>query len=374
LLNHSHLQIDIFTLTVITKEKQIMKDYTLGVILTIITVAVVGGTGLYLYFGDNQNKAATEQEENAAAKVQGKKDREKEMDDEDEFDDVIESGGKDETANAASTKEDEAPNIGNCLAGKVLVQKTWLMPKILKEISSIAWLGQNKIAAVQDNDGIIFIYNLVTEKVEQQFKFGPQGDYEGLTYAHGNFFVLRSDGFIIEVNAKGKVLNEYDLPLTATDNTEPFYFDASKNRLLIGQKDGAKAAKTKSFYSFDLSSRKFNPQAVYTIQLDDPIVTCSSAQPEKGKKGKKKHTKKSTIRPSELAINPQSKEIFIADGPNQRILVLSPQGKPKYYLSVDKKLFPQVEGMLFSPEGDFYISTEGLKDNANISKVTIKLD
>jgi WD40 repeat protein len=374
LLNHSHLQIDIFTLTVITKEKQIMKDYTLGVILTIITVAVVGGTGLYLYFGDHQNKPATEQEENAATKVQDKKDREKEMDEEDEFDDVIESGGEDETANAPSTKVDEAPNIGTCLAGKVLVQKTWLMPKILKEISSIAWLGQDHIAAVQDNDGIIFIYNLLTEKVEQELKFGPQGDYEGLTYAHGNFFVSRSDGFIIEVNAKGKVLNEYDLPLTATDNTEPFYFDASKNRLLIGQKDGAKGAKIKSFYSFDLGSRKFNPQAVYTIKLDDPIVSCSSDQPEKGKKAKKKHLKKSTIRPSELAINPQSKEIFIADGPNQRILVLSPQGKPKYYLSVDKKIFPQVEGILFSPEGDFYISTEGLKDNANISKVTIKLD
>jgi len=338
-----------------------MKDFKLGVLFSAIVVTVAVATVIYLYVGNSvlSNNKASE------SNIQLSNYKENSS-----------------TIPGYDTNSKEAVSgPTTCVGGSLVAQKTWEMPAELKEISSIAWLGQNKVGAIQDNDGIIYVYNLLTQKVEQKIKFGAPGDYEGLTYAHGNFFTLRSDGLIYEVSPKGKVLHEYNLPMTVTDNTEPFYFDAANDRMIIGQKDGKKGAREKKFFSFSLATRKFNAQPVYSVQLNDPVVSCGSnldADDEKGKKGKKKNRKgkkKNTndIRPSELAIDPKSKDIFIADGPNQRVLVLSSAGKPKYYLTVDKSIFPQIEGMLFSPSGELYVSTEGIKKPAMIARMNILL-
>ena len=336
-----------------------MNNYRLGIFLVALVAIVILGGGIYIYAG--KSSAKTEQGKDKKAKKDKKSKKGKDQ------------GNSKEVGAAVATTD--AP----CVGGTLVESESWSLPKELFEISSIAWLGNGKIAAVQDQKGIIYSYDLATKKVEKRISFGADGDYEGLTYALGHYFVMRSDGYMFEVDPSGKVLKEYDLPLTEKDNIEPFYYDAPKNRMLIGQKDGEKGATTKSFFAFDLASRKFDPKPVYSVDLNDPIVSCAAGSEttasSKGKKSGKKKDKGAgaTIRPSEISINPTSKEIFIADGPSHRILVLSPDGKPKYYLSLDKNSFPQVEGMLFTPTGDFYISTEGAKEPAKISKMRIVL-
>ncbi len=320
-----------------------MKNYRLGIILTLLVAAVVVSGGIYLYTGKD-----VPGEKNSGKKKEKKKDK----------------------------NQDQDVSQLACFGGSLEVQQTWEMPNELLEISGIAWLGNDKIAAVQDNAGTVYIYNLKSEKVEQKINFGEKGDYEGLAYTNGNFFVMRADGLMMEINQKGDVLKEYKLPLSVTDNIESFHFDAANNRMLIGQKDGEKGASKKYIYSFDMASRKFNKQPTYTINLSDPVVSCNindtkTGETAKKEKGKKEKGKKANIRPSEMAINPETKEIFIADGPNQRILVLSPDAKPLHYLSLDSKAFPQVEGLLFTPQGELYISSEGIKNPANISKMKI---
>ncbi len=334
-----------------------MNNYRLGLLLVgLLTIVMLGG-GIYIYTGKNNSQTEQAREKKYKKDNQSKKD-EKEVK---------------EPMNVSSTSDNPS-----CIGGKLVELESWTMPKELFEISSIAWLEGGKIAAVQDQKGIIYIYNLTSKKVEKRINFGADGDYEGLTFAGGHYFVMRSDGYMFEVDPTGKIIKEYDLPLTAKDNVEPFFYDATKNRMLIGQKDGEKGIKTKSFFAFDLTSRKFDPKPVYAIDLADPIVACGSAV-EQETKGKKKSKKKAKgagrlIRPSEIVIDPKSKDIFIADGPSQRILVLSPIGKPKYYLSLDKNSFPQVEGMLFSPTGELYISTEGAKGPAKMSRMRIELN
>src|SRR5690606_25987587 len=53
--------------------------------------------------------------------------------------------------------------------------RKWEMPKELDEISGIAWVGENQIACVQDEDGIIFIYDLTTNAVEKTINFAKAG-------------------------------------------------------------------------------------------------------------------------------------------------------------------------------------------------------
>ncbi|WP_316846204.1 hypothetical protein [Pedobacter psychrodurus] len=326
-----------------------MKDYRLALLLIGLVVIVILGSGIYIY---SEKNTATSVQEINIKKVKKTKNK-----------DLVPASA----TNAA------------CVGGRLVETASWSMPDELFEISSIAWLGKDKIAAVQDQKGIIYVYDLASKKVVKRINFGNDGDYEGIAFAGGHFFVMRSDGYMFEVEQSGKVLKEYDLPLTAKDNTEPFYYDAAKNRMLIGQKDGEKGLASKSFFAFDLTTKKFNPKPVYSIDLKDNIVSCGSVtavDPGKGKKsGKKKNSKgNANIRPSEIVIDPKSGNILVADGPGQRILVLSPEGKPKYYLSMDKNSFPQVEGMLFTPSGEFYISTEGAKGQAaKISKVRVEL-
>jgi hypothetical protein len=334
-----------------------MKNYRLGLFLVGLVVIVLLGGGIYIYARKSSSETEQVKDKNTKKNKKSKKEEKDENKD-------------DEIAVAADNSA--------CVGGKLVEITSWPMPQELFEISSIAWLGDDKIAGVQDQKGIIYSYDLASKKVDKKISFGADGDYEGLTYAGGHYFVMRSDGYMFEVDQSGKVLNEYDLPLTEKDNVEPFYFDAAKNRMLIGQKDGEKGATSKRFFAFDLASRKFDPNPVYTIDLNDSIVACGSAGSgqSKGKKTGKKKGKGAgaAIRPSEIVIDPKSKDIFIADGPNQRILVLSPDGKPKYYLLLDKNSFPQVEGMLFTPSGELYISTEGAKGPAKISKMRIELN
>jgi uncharacterized protein YjiK len=266
-----------------------------------------------------------------------------------------------------------------CSQGMVNAVKTWQMPPELVEISGITWIDTDRAAAIQDEQGIIFIYNLKDERVEKQIDFGMAGDYEGISLVNGNYFVIRADGHLFEISDAGKIMNQYDLPLSVTDNIESFFYDARNNRLLIGQKDGPKDAGSKEIYSFDLGSRSFNATPVYSLDLSHPAITClgsnatESENGTNGKKGKKKEKKNkaSILRPSELAIHPISRDIYIADGPNQRILILTPDGTPKHFLTLDKQVHPKTEGLMFSPEGELYVSSEGVKNAGNISRVTI---
>lgn len=289
-----------------------------------------------------------------------------------------------ETAQIKKDKNNEEQLPAACFNGTVDAVKTWDMPKELTEISGISWIDGDKVATIEDNNGIIYIYSLKNEKVEKQIKFGESGDYEGIAYVKPNYFVMRADGFMYEINADGKVLNEYDLPLTAKDDVEPFYFDAANNRFLIGQKEGRKGTDRKEIYSFDLASRTFNTNPVFTIDLNHPVFTCEAKKDKtsdkegKKDKGKQKDDDKkknsNEFKPSEIVIHPQTKDIYIADGPNQRVLVLSPDAKPQYFLKLDDKIFPQAEGMMFSPDGEFYVSSEGVKGSGNICKTSISVN
>ena len=82
--------------------------------------------------------------------------------------------------------------------------------------------------------------------------------------------------------------------------------------------------------------------------------------------------KEEVFLPSDIAIHPITSDIYITDGIHSFILIIDISGKIKSFIELDKNDFPRPEGITFSPEGDIFISSEGVNQNGFIAKVKIE--
>lgn len=249
-------------------------------------------------------------------------------------------------------------NQNGALKGVDIVQK-WDMPDQLKEVSGIAYLNDQRFAAVQDETGTIYIYDHSAQKIEREIRFAGSGDFEGLTVVDSMAYVVNGSGTIFEVDMRSQPerVKEYITTLTENNNVEGLCYDAGNNRLLLTVKDkDPNSDEYKGIYAFDLSTKSFSASPVFKIQLNDPVF-------KGGKKNK-------SIMPAAIGIHPSTKNIYIVDGPNARLLLMDPSGNILSLIDLGKK-FSQPEGISFSPSGATYISNEGNKDPGNIIEVKL---
>ena len=246
------------------------------------------------------------------------------------------------------------------------VEEKWELPSALKEVSGIAYLDDQRFACVQDEDGIIFIFNTTTSKIEKEVKFAGGGDYEGLALVDQDAYVVRSDGKIFEVQAwqgSNPKTSEYSTALTEDHNIEGLCHDPANNRLLLAIKDEEPGNKDyKGIYGFDLASKQLAEEPVYKINLTDKAFDKIDEEDQED-----------LISPSEINIHPKTGEIYIIEGKDPKILILDTNGKIKLLEELDEKDFPQAEGLTFSPEGALFISNEGGKKAGNILRVSLNL-
>jgi uncharacterized protein YjiK len=85
-------------------------------------------------------------------------------------------------------------------ATELSITNKWDLPGELKEVSGIAYLDQDRFACIQDEDGIIFIYNRAEGKVEKRIEFAGPGDYEGITVNGNTAYIVRADGRLYKVD------------------------------------------------------------------------------------------------------------------------------------------------------------------------------
>jgi hypothetical protein len=147
--------------------------------------------------------------------------------------------------------------------------KVYELPTILKEISALSIAPNGELACEQDEEGIIFFYNLDQKKITNRFIFGKAGDYEGIEFVGEIVYVLRSDGTIFEIKNLGKtnqIVTTYNTKLNRKNDTEGLGYDAEMNCLLIACK--GKAAniqmiyKPKAVYAFDLKTKSLRAEPV----------------------------------------------------------------------------------------------------------------
>jgi hypothetical protein len=263
----------------------------------------------------------------------------------------------------ATKKAPEAVAAASTTDLAVHTIQTWVLPPELKEISGNVLIDDHRMACINDNDGIIYIYNLQAGKIEQQIQFGEAGDYESIARVGSMYYVLRSDGVIFEIQQHGNSkpdVKTYETPLKADNETESMFYDSAKNRLLIAVKNKDLTKKhQKGVYSFKLNKKKMDEEAVFYIGE-------STKDEEESDYRKEKKRKKQEIRPSEIAIHPKTGEVYILNGPRSELLIAEPIGLIKSIIQLDHNPFTQPEGLCFSPNGDLYISSEGGKKGQGV--------
>lgn len=244
---------------------------------------------------------------------------------------------------------------------EVTIAQKWEMPSQLKEISGIAYINKNLFACVQDEAGKIFIFNTATNSIEKEIPFSESGDYEGIAVIGSTAYVLRADGKLFEVSnydTKPNVIM-HSTHLTEKQDIEGLCYDKKNNRLLLSIKENEPGTKDyKGIYAFDLASKKLAAEPVHKIDLNHTIWN--------------EVDDKDKIKPADIVVHPTTGDIYILDGPDPKILVMSPDGTTKNLYHLSESEFVQPEGISFTEAGEMYISNEGKDGIGNILKVSIQ--
>lgn len=235
------------------------------------------------------------------------------------------------------------------------------LPEYLLEISGIAFnKGENGIFyAVQDEEGKVFQQGWQDAK-QKYTRFADKGDFEDVSVIQNEVVVLKSNGSLYSFpvsdlsQEESKQVQELKKPLPKGEY-EGMYGDEKSGKLYVLCKEceADNSRKNVSGYIVDLKS----PDNIQTFTIDVEQIAAISEKMEKG------------FRPSALAQNPIDQSWYIVSSVNQLLVITDLDWKVKNTIHLDRKMFPQPEGIAFDADGTMYISNEGGKQTTgNILK------
>ncbi|MBN2666186.1 MAG: SdiA-regulated domain-containing protein [Bacteroidales bacterium] len=247
--------------------------------------------------------------------------------------------------------------------------KVYSLPPSLHEISGITAVDAASVACVQDEHGMVFIYDLNKKSMTRQISFGSNGDYEGIARVNKALYILRSDEVLSEIvdftSAKSPI-NVYKTGIPGKD-AEGLCYDPKNNRLLIAPKeissDKPSALNTRHIYGFNLASKTLIKGTVMDFDIkkvEEFAVKNNIKVPMKGKKGEEK-VPDINLKISAIGIHPLTYKLFAISGPERLLFVFDLKGNLESLERLDKDLFAQPEGITFMENGDMLISNEGAK-------------
>ena len=245
---------------------------------------------------------------------------------------------------------------------------SYVLPKQLHEISGLTDIDSAKFACIQDENGIVFIYDALKNKLSEQYSFNIDGDYEGITYVDGLIYILRSDGTLFEItnyDSKEMSIVSYPTNIPAKDN-EGLCYDPINHRLLIACKSKIhKEARVNNekhgIYSFDLVEKKLNTTPAFSFdvnKIEAFAIEQNIPAPTRSKKGRV-FEPKFKFRPSAIAVQPYTKELFLLSASEHLLYIFNMDGTLRHIEILNPTIFNKAEGITFFENGDLLISNEG---------------
>ena len=233
-------------------------------------------------------------------------------------------------------------------------RQTFVLNDELLEISGFVWLNNNNIAAINDEKGELFFLNLDSDSL-QSFKFKGKGDYEDIVKVGDTFFILESNGDIIEIVPPYDDHTTYKFEIKGKKEFESLVWYSNLNKLVLITKDQRKKTQDGiTAYSFDLRTKQFDETPFFEITLKEIFIKLSSYNAE--------------CKPSAAALHPINKKLYIVASVGKLLLECEPDGKLNKIFKINPTHFPQPEGISFAANGDMYISNEGADGKATILK------
>lgn len=233
-----------------------------------------------------------------------------------------------------------------------------MLKRPLREISGIDFIGNNRLAAVNDEAGKLFFVNPDNGKYTVE-EFGKKGDYEDLVKAGDSYYVLLSNGKIVQVSADGKKQEAiYSYDFGKHMEFESICYDKALQQLLVICKQCGKNPNSINAYRFDLATKQYIPGTSFSIPWSEIRAMAKDNSIE--------------CKPSAAAINPRNGKLYIIASLGKVLLECSPGGKLEAVYGLNPDHFPQPEGITFSPEGDLYIANEGMQGKATLLKYSYR--
>jgi uncharacterized protein YjiK len=233
-------------------------------------------------------------------------------------------------------------------------RQVFILHKQLLEISGITYINNRTLSAINDEDGKIFRVDFGKGK-PSALDFGGKKDYEDIAIVDSNYYVMESNGNISvvpvndpsgsrKVNFKKKSKIEF----------ESLYYDKTTGKLVLLSKEQRMIQDAIVAYSFDPLSEIFSPEPVYIISLRAVKKLMKDYSAE--------------CKPSAASVHPVLNKLFVIASIGKVLMVCSLKGDVEKVYSLNPDIFSQPEGICFSPEGDMFISNEGLQGKATIIK------
>ena len=112
-------------------------------------------------------------------------------------------------------------------------KQAWILPDRLEEVSGITSYAENLIACVNDEEGVIFIWDTKWASVSKKIKFAYDGDYEGIAYLGNVFYIIDSEGELNKYDELTKKLKKYQLPFEWDNQIEGLCVESDSTLLLV---------------------------------------------------------------------------------------------------------------------------------------------
>lgn len=232
-----------------------------------------------------------------------------------------------------------------------------ILDKQLLEISGIFYLSNGIIAANNDEHGRIYFYDQNKKSIDV-FKFAGKGDYEDIVVVDSTYYLIESKGNIHLIhNLDVTTHQEFKFPKKKIE-FESLYHDKKANKLVLVSKDHSEDTQGILAYSFDLKTHAYSPEPYYFIPMRPIFFALKNNIAE--------------CKPSAAAVHPITGKVFMVASIGKVILECSLDGKVEKAYKINPAQFPQPEGITFAPNGDMYISNEGLNGKATILKFPYK--
>lgn len=222
---------------------------------------------------------------------------------------------------AATRKQELARRIAMADAdtSKTLPVAMWIMPPELREISGLALTSRGTVLTHDDNVGRVYEIDPKTGILLKGFSLegGVRGDFEAITIAGSDVYLLRSNGRIYKFKEGpdgGQVpWTVYDTGLGKACEFESMAFEADSSRLVLACKKFLTPKAPKELLIFRLP-----------LPLGDRSQTTELKVPIRDIIGSNKWT---NFHPSDLNIDPVTKNYVIVASKEKGLVVVTPDGE-----------------------------------------------
>lgn len=235
----------------------------------------------------------------------------------------------------------------------------WIMPPELREISGLALTTRGTVLTHDDNIGRVYEIDPRTGILLKGFSLagGVRGDFEAITIAGSDVYLLRSNGKIYKfkegADAAQVPYSMYDTGLGKECEFESMAYEADSSRLLLVCKKFLQKQAPKELLIYRLPLPLGARSAITAMQVAMKDVVGSN--------------KWKNFHPSDINIDPLTKNYVIVASHEKGLIVVTPDGEV-----VRSEPLPgdhrQPEGVAITPDSLLLVS-----DEANVKPPAITL-